>query len=1229
MPKKSNKDFIIETIKDYGPIKANKIAEILSIDRNYINRILYSGEMKKYIVRDKSYRWSFIGTKKESKETKIKNADPLLNKLCRYYLNCLSREQIHFGTFARSKFDLQYAQLSNFDITNPDFSYIEAIDSDDFNRVKALIKKTQKGFQNKNPQQPSIGYPIYLDKITTPKGEWFFAVPIFVITINSADDTMQDIRLNARAIESILGTQNMMTRLGEMNSISEFLELHANSDDITLISEMLANLKSKKPDWPWSNDFSNYDNEIDLSKTDESGIIYNVAIYTGMDQSKYTRGLESELQKLSQMSTKDISGTALHHWLYPEDGQSESEQVDKNLKIIEPIPLNNEQRKSIERALSKKLSVISGPPGTGKSQVVSNLLVNSIYNNKSVLFSSKNNQAVDVVINRTNQLSTTPVLLHLSKQRKYSKLKQYCERILSYVPNQQTKLNLDKNEKQLSKLKQQITNVDKEENLYRDAVSKSQEIYKNLFKETKYKHKLNEKGVQEILQIVVFQENRSLITIYGSKLNAMLKLLEKLNKSFKRTNSSITRTVRKNIKDALKYYSSKIDPSNRGFLGSMAWGLFKDDRVQQFRYKLKKLNNYNSSVPLKLKHHRFSLKNIPSIEKSLLKDLDYIEKYSEMDHKVNCDILGLDSSEDFIKSLKELNTLAKKLYLDSHKINKKNIFVCKQSILNNQVTIKIYKDFIKYLKNLEKIRDMDNSFDLSKKIIDYQEEIQETSVDVWEDYTKVRISKFDKNTKKDIREFKTMLGFLEKENINDGDTIKSSNLAVKFNQKLNKVMKIAPCWSVTSLSAKSKIPFHKKQFELLVIDEASQNDIASVLPLLYRCERAVIIGDEKQLRHISSINKKEDWRLLESYDLMENNILWSYSQNSLFFLADSFVEEDNKVDLLDHFRSHGDIIKYANDEFYGGSLRIATDYKNLKVVKGEQIIRWININGKATRPSNKKSLINYDETKAIIQELSRLKSINYEGSIGVVTPYRAQANLIQKELHKDETLYNWFIVDRGGSINTVHLFQGDERDIMFFSTVVTKDINPSVMNFFKPNLFNVAITRARAALWVFGNQEDCLNFDHEELASLANYINNIHSKVIEDDVKLPEFKDNKYPHSYVKELGVKYSEWEVLFYEALYKHKIRTIPQYSVDQYKLDLALFDENNPDRKLNIEIDGVEYHRDARGELIIRDRIRNLRMIELGWDVKRFWVHDVRDNLDECVNEVLYWINNAMNE
>ena len=98
------------------------------------------------------------------------------------------------------------------------------------------------------------------------------------------------------------------------------------------------------------------------------------------------------------------------------------------------------------------------------------------------------------------------------------------------------------------------------------------------------------------------------------------------------------------------------------------------------------------------------------------------------------------------------------------------------------------------------------------------------------------------------------------------------------------------------------------------------------------------------------------------------------------------------------------------------------------------------------------------------------------------------------------------------------------------------------------------------------------------------------------------------------------SEWERVFYKALYQAGIHTIPQYPVEKYRLDLALFDG---DRRLDIEVDGERYHSAWDGELLRRDQLRNARMIELGWDVMRFWVYQIRDSMDESIARVHRWL------
>jgi very-short-patch-repair endonuclease len=82
---------------------------------------------------------------------------------------------------------------------------------------------------------------------------------------------------------------------------------------------------------------------------------------------------------------------------------------------------------------------------------------------------------------------------------------------------------------------------------------------------------------------------------------------------------------------------------------------------------------------------------------------------------------------------------------------------------------------------------------------------------------------------------------------------------------------------------------------------------------------------------------------------------------------------------------------------------------------------------------------------------------------------------------------------------------------------------------------------------------------------------------------------------------------------------LKPIPQFSVEQYDLDFALITEG---RKLAIEVDGERYHRVWTGELCLRDQLRNQRLIELGWEVQRFWVYEVRDELDRCVRRLQDW-------
>ncbi len=157
------------------------------------------------------------------------------------------------------------------------------------------------------------------------------------------------------------------------------------------------------------------------------------------------------------------------------------------------------------------------------------------------------------------------------------------------------------------------------------------------------------------------------------------------------------------------------------------------------------------------------------------------------------------------------------------------------------------------------------------------------------------------------------------------------------------------------------------------------------------------------------------------------------------------------------------------------------------------------------------------------------------------------------------------------------------------------------------NVFNVAVTRARAGLIVVGDKSAARNSQVGHLARLADYIQRLAVRSSSSARTSP--------------LPLKFdSIWEERFYSALEDADIATIPQYNVEKYILDFALFDGG---RRLNIEIDGERYHRDWNGELLRRDQLRNARLRELGWEVMRFWVYEVRDEMDHCIGRVRKWL------
>lgn len=300
-------------------------------------------------------------------------------------------------------------------------------------------------------------------------------------------------------------------------------------------------------------------------------------------------------------------------------------------------------------------------------------------------------------------------------------------------------------------------------------------------------------------------------------------------------------------------------------------------------------------------------------------------------------------------------------------------------------------------------------------------------------------------------------------------------------------LRLFPVWSTTNLSTQD-IPLRPGLFDCVIIDEASQCDIPSALPLLFRAKRIVIIGDANQLKHIASLPRPVHDQLVAEHTIGAS---YSYRDQSLFDLAaDSVAGVPGVILLNEHYRSHEEIIGFSNQAFYGCRLQVHTDLSNVPAQYRAQAcgIYWLDIKGRAERPGPGR-IFNRDEERVVVELLPRLAgllgSLNMpDRNIGVVTPFRAQADNLKRSVNRLR------FSDERIRVGTVHTYQGDERDVMLFSTVATGHLPEKTFQFMDDrNLLNVAVTRARLTLIVIGDHAFFMGqHNRSPYHSLATYV---------------------------------------------------------------------------------------------------------------------------------------------
>lgn len=227
------------------------------------------------------------------------------------------------------------------------------------------------------------------------------------------------------------------------------------------------------------------------------------------------------------------------------------------------------------------------------------------------------------------------------------------------------------------------------------------------------------------------------------------------------------------------------------------------------------------------------------------------------------------------------------------------------------------------------------------------------------------------------------------------------------------------------------------QFDYLIMDEASQIDVATGALALSSAKNVVIVGDTKQLPNVvPEYIERNSNAIFESFNISES---YRFANKSFLQSVCEVIPTAPQTLLREHYRCHPKIINFCNQKFYGGELIIMT------ADNGETDVLSVM---KTVEGNHQRDHMNKRQIDSIKNEI--LPRIEYSPEdIGIISPYNDQVDALIKEFN-----------DNAIDISTVHKFQGREKEAIILTTV-----DNEITDFTDdPYLLNVAISRARRKL---------------------------------------------------------------------------------------------------------------------------------------------------------------------
>lgn len=882
--------------------------------------------------------------------------------------------------------------------------------------------------------------------------------------------------------------------------------------------------------------------------------------------------LAEDLKEIAAFEDEELLETSLGSWVSDEDMAIEQAVSDDgSTEIFFPFDYDKYQLKVLG-ITGNKAVIVEGPPGTGKSQTISNLLVHLAATGKRVLFASQKDQAIRGVKDKLKTLDI-PFLY-------------------GYIPDKTSKLYTEEDEKdsaantllalnrefqkgKVGDLKQPLALLSKSSSTFVESLNNERSVY-GLYEERR--------GLGYLDTIYPYEIDSE----WFSKASALEETIVSLQTSvadYEAAHEKFIRAAAKKFENLELDYQATID----AILNIQDY--FKANMPERSGWIGGKVNEVKLRNALKERGRNLLQEIYVEIEKILFSDSTKSTRLQLLDSL--SDYFVYDSEKQAVSEKQAtLGELLKSVEMPAE------VYELLKEIVSKSGKEKVFQDLSRYDEISEQIADTSlySANELNSEIKDIRKFYRTNITNYVRNRILTRVGEAN-----DSKSVKATLAQVARSLTKSKKANKTFDKLKHNSENFSAMSKVLPIWMMSLDDVSRIVPLEMNAFDYVIIDEASQCNFAYAFPAMFRAQHTIFFGDTLQMRDDNIMFKSNDQlsAIATKHKIPDVYQIKAEEDTVKSVMDIAHLNGFKTATLKYHYRSPKELIGFSNQSFYepiGRKLEAVNDnivpYKDT----GRVLLTHIVETNSEEETSDK---TNFAEIRKIQELVSEIKSdpVLKDKSIAVLTFFNEQAELIRNAIKDDDI-----------KVSIIDGIQGDERDIVIYSFVIKDPTDKKryialtgeggeIRKDIAAGRVNVAFSRARLQVHTVTSLAPELWPEGIWIKRYLEYVES-HGTISRRHSKVEQQFDSNFEENVFNTLA-----------QTLDADKYILETQVESLGFKIDLVVYHNG---KKLALEMDGPSHFEGGDGQVYVKDDWdRQCALETAGWNFYRIsyfdWVND----------------------